>query len=104
MEPVEVVVNGRTYAVNPFNPVDAFRYYHEYTATRLNRQNTAELGMKAIRQCITPEGMRLADKSVFEKWFSIHPEDLFVLENEATEALASPFFPQPENTGTTETE
>lgn len=91
LAPKIIEINGRKYTVNPMNPMDAFDFYHEWVNCVSYGKSLAPLGLKALKHCADEMGRMLSDKDVFEKVFSEHPEDLFVLEEEAREAIIGPF-------------
>lgn len=91
LEPTKVVVNGRTYTVNPFTPVEAFEFYHARLAAFRNGQSLFPFGMKAIGQCLDEMLCKLSDSTQFRKRFSECPEDMLPLQDAATEALIGPF-------------
>lgn len=111
LEPKPVVVNGRTYLVQPMNPVQLLDFVHEYDEEKAKVAGfdkngdvkSCKLiprisGVKAIRQCIDSDGRRLSDPKHFTACFEQHPEDMMILEALAIGALVSPFFPHQEPT------
>lgn len=91
LDPVGVIVNGREYAVNPFNPGQAFDYLHAMVVARGTGRGVSGLGRAALMQCVTPDGRRLENADVFEKWFAEHPADMLELETRAMDALCAPW-------------
>ncbi len=110
LEPKPVVVNGRTYLVQPMNPVQLLDFVHEYDEEKAKVAGFDKNGDvksckiiprisgKAIRQCIDSEGRRLSESKHFTSCFEQYPEDMMILEVLAIGALVSPFFPNQENT------
>lgn len=97
LEPKEVVVNGRRYIVNPFNPIDCYNFDWEFKlAQRFG--GSSDLGLRVFKQCMDDMARNLGDPENFQKWFSEHPEDMFPLEEKAIEALISPFPKKERNT------
>ncbi len=106
LEPKPVIVNGRTYLVQPMNPIAALDFIHEYDEEKAKiagfdkngNVNKSRLiprvsGIKAIRQCVDQEGRQLSDSRNFTTCFEQHPEDMALLEAMALEVLVAPFFP-----------
>ncbi len=91
LEPVAVEINGRRYVVNPFNPIEAFEFFHDYTNALINWKNTAALGRRVFAQCLTPDNESLANDFVFRTHFAQYPEDMVPLEGELFETLSRPF-------------
>lgn len=91
LEPVEVEVNGRKYTVNPFNPIDAYNFHHDWINAVAYGRSVAALGMKCIGQCCDSMQRNLGIQENFQKIFSEYPEDMFELEVKAKEALTGPF-------------
>lgn len=94
LEPKEVEVNGRKYIVNAFNPIDAYKFYHEWINAIAYGKQVAELGLKVFGQCIdmsSASPRHLDNQQVFQAVFSEHPEDMMPLEQAAKEALLAPF-------------
>lgn len=92
MEPVKnIEVNGRTYTVKMFSPMEAFDYIHDYTAAKATGFGMKTLGLKAIGQCCNQMGRELSNKATFDEQFNQHPEDMLALELLAQNALIGPF-------------
>lgn len=93
LEPKEVVVNGRNYIVNPFNPSQAHSFLHALIVGRGTGMNIAGLGRTTLSQCLTPapEMKPLSDDAVFGQWFNEHPADMLALESAALDALTEPW-------------
>ncbi len=111
LEPTPVIVNGRTYLVQPMNPIQILDFIHEYNEEKAkiagfdkngNVNRSAIIprvsGVKAIRQCVDSEGRQLSEPKHFTACFESHPEDMIILETLALDAIVSPFFPRQEPT------
>lgn len=117
---VKITVDGRTYSVEKFNPLegmefgmnvlaiispalggivemgkdggDAAKVGAELTKAISNPAFTPLL-KKVFAQCFTPTNERLADELVFNKHFIAYPSDMFQLGLRATWVLVKDFLP-----------
>lgn len=92
MEAVQKVkVGANEYTVRMFDPLAAFDFFHEMADAQANKRSLTPLAKRAFAQCLTPMMRELGDETVFQEWFSQHPEDMLELERKAMEALSAPF-------------
>lgn len=91
LEPKEVIVNGRSYCVNPLNPEDAHEFMHKLIVVRAFGVGMDTLGRKVLAQCHDRMGRSLGTAEHFQKCFSEFPEDMLELESKALEVLCAPW-------------
>lgn len=92
MEAVQKVkIGANEYTVKMFDPMSAFDFFHDMADAKENKRSLAPLAKRAFAQCLTPMMRELSDETVFQEWFSQHPEDMLELERKAMELLSAPF-------------
>ena len=97
LAPKPVIVNGRTYLVNPMNPIQILDFVHGYQEAKEKGIGIGAFGRRALSQCIDADGRQLSEERNFTSCFESYPEDMFPLESEALDALISPFFQKQES-------